>query len=246
MAAFLLYRGARDVVVENYFAPNTVYTMDPAWRRRAPFKQARGDRWDAHIWPRVDMGSLMCFEENDLPKSPLLRGDLPAGVRRSVERREGRAQVLVAREDHPRGACTAAGSDLRQPELPSRLAQQRGRRRRSRQAATVKIPAGDYRVVLRFVDRDIVVGGLVSLITLAGYGMYFGGRAARRAKELRDRFRELPWRVTSTWSARSGHRDTSITSTGQWIGLWAAVRCGSTSAMLLRSRNRRFSLTSAG
>lgn len=45
--------------------------------RAAPgdFHQARGTRWIAQVWPRVNVGSIACFEEQHFPQSAALRGD---------------------------------------------------------------------------------------------------------------------------------------------------------------------------
>ena len=40
------------------------------------FKQAIGNRWEAHIWPGLGRGSIACFEEQPFPTTPALRGDL--------------------------------------------------------------------------------------------------------------------------------------------------------------------------
>lgn len=42
---------------------------------RGDFRQAIGTRWIAHVWPRANLGSLACFEEQPFPTSPLLRAD---------------------------------------------------------------------------------------------------------------------------------------------------------------------------
>jgi hypothetical protein len=42
------------------------------------FKQARGNRRDAHVFPPMNRGTLYCFVGIPLPESALLRADLPA------------------------------------------------------------------------------------------------------------------------------------------------------------------------
>lgn len=41
------------------------------------FRQARGTRWIAQVWPRVNVGSVACFEEQHFPQSGALLGDRP-------------------------------------------------------------------------------------------------------------------------------------------------------------------------
>ncbi len=40
------------------------------------FRQARGDRWLASFYVPLDRGTLSCFDDYDVPQSPVLRGDL--------------------------------------------------------------------------------------------------------------------------------------------------------------------------
>lgn len=49
----------------------------PRWAKQ-PFRQSLGNRWEAHVWPALNLGSLGCFEEQPFPTSRQLRADLPA------------------------------------------------------------------------------------------------------------------------------------------------------------------------
>lgn len=58
--------------------PHAMYIQEGPRRYEAPFKQSRGNRRDAHIFPAASMGSIYCVSGNPIPQSHLLRGDLPA------------------------------------------------------------------------------------------------------------------------------------------------------------------------
>lgn len=59
-------------------APSMALYVEEAPRKYAgEFKQTRGNRRDAHIFPSLNMGSLNCVVGFTIPESPRLRADLP-------------------------------------------------------------------------------------------------------------------------------------------------------------------------
>ncbi len=49
----------------------------PRWTDQ-PFRQSLGNRWEAHVWPALGLGSIGCFEEQPYPTSRGVRADLAA------------------------------------------------------------------------------------------------------------------------------------------------------------------------
>ncbi len=195
LACALGYRAAKDVVSENQIPPGAIFNMDPAWRRPGPFRQARGNRWDAHVFPRADLGSLMCFEENGLPESPLLRGDLPAeeypapGTQAVVERVEWTPNRIVLRVVSDQGAHVFVNQNWSASWRASV-----GKVEAVDGLLTIRVPAGEHRVTLRYVDRRMVAGGVITSATLLLLGVYAARRGLRRSRELAAEWRALPWR----------------------------------------------------
>ena len=133
-----------------------------------PFVQARGNRWLAAYYPAMSRGTLSCFDDFDVPQSPLLRGDLAqeeylvdpsAG---SVERRSWSPnrivlQVKLARQGrvrinqnyHP-GWHTSTGTVSNDLGL-----------------LAVDLPAGEHEVTLRFLPESAAGGIAISLASLA-------------------------------------------------------------------------------
>ena len=154
--------------------------MPGAQRRPADFKQSRGNRWDAHVWPWVDMGSLHCFEEHALFTSPLVRGDLaqeeypaPDAKDMTVERVSWSPEKIVVRVHAPSGGRflvnqnhhPAWGSDVGELGSDGGL-------------ISVRVPPGDHTVTLAFRDTRMWLGLVVTLGAL-GWIVFLMQRAAR-------------------------------------------------------------------
>jgi hypothetical protein len=76
--AVLVGRAVANNLVADVRAHQVIFAQEPPLVRKAAFRQARGNRWDAQVWPPLGRGSLQCFEETEFPQSPRLRADLPA------------------------------------------------------------------------------------------------------------------------------------------------------------------------
>ena len=179
--------GAAIGAVGTYTRPRLegLFGVDVPPHGDEPFRQAIGNRWHAHVWPAVNLGSLTCFEEQPFPTSSRLRADLAAEeylddpgagavTRVAWSPREivlrvaltRPATVLVNQNDH-RGWGASVG---RKVEAGGLLA--------------VALDAGEHELVLRFSDPLFTAGAGVSALTLAGLG-WIGWRRRRRpaAKE---------------------------------------------------------------
>ena len=135
-------------------------------RYAQPFRQSIGNRWNAHVWPAINLGSISCFEEQPFYTSPALRADLPqeeylsdptAGTvtrrRWSPNRIEldvtlVRSTLLLVNQNRHRGWVTNVGSIVQHEGL-----------------VAVLLPAGKHRVVLRFSDTLVNLGLAVTLFS---------------------------------------------------------------------------------
>jgi hypothetical protein len=78
VGALVIGRAIQNDLTADVRAHQVIFSQDPPLSRKAEFRQARGNRWDAQVWPPLARGSLQCFEETEFPQSPRLRGDLVA------------------------------------------------------------------------------------------------------------------------------------------------------------------------
>src|SRR5205814_9692111 len=53
-----------EVVTHNSIPQGSMFTMEGPLEYRDQFKQARGNRWDSHIWLYASRGTLQCFHED--------------------------------------------------------------------------------------------------------------------------------------------------------------------------------------
>lgn len=178
--AFVLARAAAaDVTTENMVHERAIYTLAPVAQIDQPFRQSRGNRWDAHVWPFANLGSLHCFEEQQLPVSPLLRGDLPAeeyaapGSVADVERLSWSPHQIRLRVRSAEGALVRVNqnhngswkSDVGEVVSDGGL-------------LAVRLPPGEHVVTLRFRDPFVRVGFVVSAVTVLLI-LRFGARRLR-------------------------------------------------------------------
>lgn len=143
-------------------------TAMPA-EREQPFAQARGNRWSQGHLLALNRGSIACGEAWPVPMSAKLRGDLSAeeyleepdaGTAKRVEWTPNRVSVdveatrptvlLVNQNWHP-------GWKSSQGEVVSRDG-----------LLGVRVPEGRHQVVLSFLPRSGIGGGLVSGLAWAG------------------------------------------------------------------------------
>jgi hypothetical protein len=157
-----------SVLVENGRDLAAIRPMaDPPAVVDREFHQTRGNRWLAFYYFEMSRGTLACFDDYNVAESPDLRGDLSdeeylrdtgAGTVQQKSWAPGRiemevdlsrpARVYVNQNWHPgwhssQGAVTSDDGLL-----------------------AVDLPAGAHDVVLRFLPRSVVVGGLTSLAAL--------------------------------------------------------------------------------
>jgi hypothetical protein len=151
----------------------------------ASFRQSRGNRWLMSHFAGEGMGSLACGEAYPVPMSRHLRGDLeheeyvlPDGLGDlpgSVQRLAWSPNALTLRVHAKRPLRVA----INQNYHPGWTAEG-GQVESWDSLLSVRVPAGDTRVVLRFRPRSGIGGAWVTLVSLcAGALWLFGQRRGR-------------------------------------------------------------------
>jgi hypothetical protein len=159
---------SHQVVVDHRLPPGSVYAMWPVVPNGDGFRQSRGNRWDAHVWPAADRGELACFEETEFPESPLLRADAP---QEEYADPSGAAKVTRVSWSPNRLDLHV---DARQPfdllvnqNFHPAWRSSKGEVFSKEKLLAVHAPAGTYDVTLTYRDSRIIFGAVVSLGSLA-------------------------------------------------------------------------------
>jgi hypothetical protein len=197
IAGTIAWSAAGDVIKHNTIARGSIYTMDGPQLYKDPygFRQSRGNRWDAHVWPFASRGSLHCFEEHQLFESPYVSGALPAEevggpetdtkVKRLfwsphkivLEVHANGPGRVVVNQNHANAWKTDVG------ELGS-----------DGGLISVKVPPGDHVVTLTYSDWKVRLGALVTFATVLAIVIAAAKRLRLRAYALRRLWRILPER----------------------------------------------------
>jgi hypothetical protein len=158
---------ARQTIVDHRLLVGAVFDADAPLRTVDDFRQAKGNRWDAHVYPAANRGVLTCFEETEFPESPLLRGDIPSEEYADptsdakVTRTLWTPNRIVLHVDAPRSFDLMVNQNFHGAWRASR-----GEVFSKEKLLAVHAPAGQYDLVLTFRDWSVVVGGFVSVAGL--------------------------------------------------------------------------------
>ena len=191
VAALIAAKSATDVVTHNHIAKG-LYNMAPPLVYEEGFRQSRGNRWDAHVWPYANRGSLHCFEEHELFVSPYLRGDLQAeeypapDTTTQVERLKWSPHEIVVR-----AKSTGEGRFLVNQNHANAWKTDVGTLSSDGGLISVRVPPGEHVVTLRYSDWKVHLGTIVTLATVLAIAFAFFKRARRRAFALRRLWRIL-------------------------------------------------------
>ncbi|MEO8874635.1 MAG: hypothetical protein ABI461_03530 [Polyangiaceae bacterium] len=157
------------------------FTQDPPLAAKQDFHQARGNRWDAQVWAPASRGTLQCFEETEFSQSPRLRGDLaaeefpldgaPAKVQRTswspnhirLHVHADKDSTIAINQNFSRRWSTNVGT---MQDVDGELA--------------VAVAAGDSDLDLRYDDRWLDIGVIVSILTTLGGAALFFAWAKKR------------------------------------------------------------------
>lgn len=199
LSAFLAYKGLRpqlEAIVELVrIRPGSMMVQEPPRAYEQPFKQSRGNRRDAHIFPAANMGTIYCVAGNPLPQSARLRGDLPqeeypADPTKATVTRKEWSPNKIELEVEAKEATTIFVNQNWAPQWRSSV----GTVRNDEQLLAIDVPAGRHAMTIAYKDRLLVACLLVSLATLLGVGYVFGrgGWEWLQAERVR-------WRTMPTW-----------------------------------------------
>lgn len=184
LSLFVAGRAAAQTVGAQVLTAGSAYDMAAPVRYDDAFEQARGNRWDAQVYPAASRGTLACFEETEFPQSPELRGDRAreefvlhgdATVARtrwsptkiSLHVVAGEPFVLAVNQNYHPAWRASVGEPFSSEGLLS-----------------VRAPAGDYELTLTYRDYSIYAGVALSLAALAGSAWVLVGMLRRRARAL--------------------------------------------------------------
>lgn len=181
LATFIAYSkvvlpAAEEIVAGVRIKPGAMYVQEPPREYDGPFRQARGNRRDAHMFTTANLGSNYCAAGNPVAVSALLRGDSPqeeypldpekATVRRlswspneiklEVDAKE--ATTVLVNQNWAKQWTTNVGS-VRSHEL----------------LLAVDVPAGKREVVIAYKDRFLEICLLLSIATL-GFVLWLVGK----------------------------------------------------------------------
>jgi len=162
----------------------------PLYDPDAEFTQARGNRWDAHVWPGLNQGMLACLEANKLPQSLLLRADL--------EQEEYPLDPAVASVKRVSWTPNAIELEVDAKEETLVLVNQNYHRKWTADVGevvdhegllAVAVPAGVATVTLKYRDWAFEAGFWLSLLTVLALLAGLGVSGWRWLGELRGRWR---------------------------------------------------------
>jgi hypothetical protein len=173
--------------------PGQIYVQEGPRAYDQPFRQHRGNRRDAHIFPLANMGSLYCVAGNPLPESALLRGDLPAEeypvdpTKATVKRLSWSPNVIELEVD-AREATTIRVNQNWAPEWRTNV----GTVKSDDKLLAIDVPAGKHVITLAYRDRALLACLLVSLASLLVLAGVFTRDGVRWLRAERARWATMP------------------------------------------------------
>jgi hypothetical protein len=199
LSAYLSYRVVRpqaeDVLDWGRIKPGQIYTDEAPRSFDQPFRQARGNRRDAHVFTMANMGTIYCIAGNPLPESPLLRGDLeqeeyPSDPTKASVKRLSWSPNEIELEVDAKEATTIYVNQNWAPEWRASV----GTVKSVDKLLAIDVPAGKNTIVLAYRDRALMGCLLVSLLSLLAFLGVFAREGFRWAKG-----EAVRWRTMPTW-----------------------------------------------
>lgn len=197
LAAYLAYRGLRpeaeEIAEQVRIRPGSMMVQEPPRAYDQPFRQHRGNRRDAHVFPAANMGTIYCVAGNPLPQSALLRGDLPqeeypSDPTKATVTRKSWSPNEIELEIDAKEPTTIFVNQNWAPQWRSSV----GTVKSHEKLLAVDVPAGKNVVTLAYRDRLLVVCLLVSLGTLFAMAYVFARSGWDWVTAERIRWRTLP------------------------------------------------------
>lgn len=155
----------------------------PRWANQ-PFRQSIGNRWEAHVWPALGLGSIGCFEEQPYPTTRAVRADLPAeeylvdGAAGTVKRLSWSPHRIELQIENNKPARLHINQNWHRGWRTSI-----GRVRNDGGVVAIDLPPGSRKLVVEHRDPLVWSGLAVSWATLAFLMVLGGGRWWRWRQE---------------------------------------------------------------
>lgn len=194
LVALALYPRAKATATESTVSAGALFTFEAPRKMDQPFRQARGNRRDIHVFNYAGLGSLYCIVGIQIPVSPALRADLPAEeypldpTKATVQRLEwtpNRIELAVDAKE-PTRIIVNQNWNAHFRASVGRVVSHEG-------LLAVDVPAGTHRLRIAYVDRGFDVGLVMASVTLLGLLAYSGWYLRRHVAHLLSRYRTLPF-----------------------------------------------------
>lgn len=198
LAAWLAYDKGRphveEIVAGVRIKPGTMYVQEAPRRYDGEFKQHRGNRRDAHVFPPMNMGTIYCVAGNPLPESPLLRGDLaqeeyPQDPTKATVKRLSWSPNVIELEVDAREPTTVLVNQNWAPAWTTNV----GTVKSVEKLLAVDVPAGKSVVRLAYKDGFLFFCLSVSGLSLLALAFVFGRDGVRWLRAEATAWKTMPW-----------------------------------------------------
>jgi hypothetical protein len=198
LAAWLAYDRGRPLVEEVLtgvrIRPGTMYVQEAPRKYDGDFKQHRGNRRDAHVFPPMNMGTIYCVAGNPLPESPRLRGDLaqeeyPEDPAKATVKRVAWSPNAIDLEVDAKEPATIFVNQNWAPAWRTNV----GKVRSVDKLLAVDVPAGKHTLHLAYSDRFLFFCLFVSAASLLGLAYVFGRDGVRWVRAEAAAWKTMPW-----------------------------------------------------
>ena len=186
-AAIVIHHGRpeiEDLLDHITIKPHTLFVFEPARPVVQEFKQHRGNRRDAHIFPVANMGTLYCFVGIPIPESAFLRGDLaqeeypaePSAAKVQRVKWTPHAITLKVEASKPTRVLVNQNYNPHWTVDVGTVVDDRG-------LLGIDVPAGTHELTVRYRDGTTYFALFVSLLTLGAMLYYLGKKGLVVGKE---------------------------------------------------------------
>lgn len=194
LIALALYPRAKTTAIEKSVPANSLFTFEAPRTMDQPFKQARGNRRDIHVFNYAGLGSLYCVVGIPIPVSRELRADLPA-EEYALDPTKATVQRVTWTPNRIELDVDA--------KAPTRVLVNQNWNKHFRASVGtvvshegllgVDVPQGHHRLTIRYVDRGFDVGLVLCSLTILGLLSYTTFHLVRRGRYWLRRYDAAPF-----------------------------------------------------
>jgi hypothetical protein len=184
---------AEELLPSQRVASLSLYTEEAPHNYDGEFKQHRGNRRDAHIFPAMNMGSIYCVAGIPIPESGRLRADLPqeeypADPALAEVRRVSWSPNSIVLDVDAKAPTTIYVNQNWHRKWHSNVGVVRSEDR----LLAVDVPAGKMRLELDYRDYGVWISFLISLVTVLAIAWTFGRQLVQGVRREWARVDALP------------------------------------------------------